>query len=86
MPIALCSIGTSHYIALKLSPDDLMFIISYFSYDNQRFQSDTIEAENVILCDLSFTDKNLCKPTEARTILPAFKHNLQRENVTCSAI
>ena len=37
-----------------------------------------LKAEDVILCDVSFAGKSLCKPTEARTILPTtFKHILE---------
>ena len=32
----------------------------------------------MILCNVSFAGKILCKPTEARTILPAFTHILER--------
>lgn len=45
-----------------------------------------MEAENVILCDLSIRGNNLSKATEAHTILQDFKWNLQRENVTQSVI
>lgn len=41
-----------------------------------------LKVQDVILCDLNFEGSSLCKPKKSPTILPTFKHILQRENVT----
>jgi len=37
-----------------------------------------LKAKEVVLCDVIFGNKHLCKPTEARTILPSFKRILEK--------
>jgi len=63
------------------------WVYRYLPYDIPRYQHITqvrdaiqaeLKAEKVVLCEVSFGGKKICKPIEARTIFPVFKHILER--------
>jgi len=85
IPLAFCSAFRA-LISVKSPLSSKVGVFGYLPCDIPCYPQLTqvrdaiqaqLKAEDVILCDVSFGGK-ICKPTEARTILPAFKHIIER--------